>query len=42
MPLANDKMIRLWIGPGYTDAPIFAHDNPELYDRFNPQIEVQA
>jgi hypothetical protein len=42
MPLANVKMIHLWIGPGYTDAPIFAHDNPELYDGFNPQIEVQA
>jgi len=29
--------IRLWIGPGYTDAPVLAHDNPEFYDGFTPK-----
>ncbi len=37
MPLAADKVIHMWIGPGYTDAPIFAHDNPELYDGYYPK-----
>ena len=36
-PIAGDKMIHLWIGPGYTDAPIFAHDNPEIYDGYYPK-----
>jgi hypothetical protein len=42
MPLANDKMMHRWIGPGYTDAPIFAHDNAKLYNGFNPRVQVQA
>ena len=37
LPLAGDKMIHLWIGPGYTDAPIFAHDNPKLIDGYYPK-----
>lgn len=37
MPIAADRMIHLWIGPGYTDAPIFAHDNPEIYDGYYPK-----
>jgi hypothetical protein len=37
MPLAADKMIHVWIGPGYTNAPIFAHDNPKLYDGYYPK-----
>ncbi len=37
MPLAAARMIHMWIGPGYTDAPIFAHDNPELYDGYCPK-----
>ena len=40
MPLANDKMMHLWIGPGYTDAPIFAHDNPKLFTSFNPKRDA--
>ena len=35
-PIANLSMIHLWIGPGYTGAPIFAHDNPKLYDGYQP------
>ena len=37
LPIAGDLMIHLWIGPGYTDAPIFAHDNPEIYDGYYPK-----
>lgn len=37
MPLAGDKMIHVWIGPGYTDAPIFAHDNPKLANGYYPK-----
>ena len=37
MPLAADKMIHVWIGSGYTNAPIFAHDNPRLYDGYYPK-----
>ena len=37
MPLAADRMIHVWIGPGYTNAPIFAHDNPKLYDGYYPK-----
>ena len=37
MPIAADKMIHVWIGPGYMGAPIFAHDNPKLYDGYNPK-----
>lgn len=37
MPLAGDKMMHLWIGPGYTDAPLFAHDNPKLYNGYYPK-----
>lgn len=40
MPLAGDKMMHLWIGPGYTDAPIFAHDNPKLYNGFLPKRDT--
>ena len=36
-PLSNDLMIHVWIGPGYRGAPIFAHDNPKLYDGYNPK-----
>ena len=37
MPLAADKMIHVWIGPGYTHAPIFAHDNPKLFHGYYPK-----
>lgn len=37
LPIAADKMIHLWIGSGYTDAPILAHDNPKLYDGYYPK-----
>jgi hypothetical protein len=37
MPLTNDQMLHVWIGPGYRGAPIFAHDNPKLYDLYNPK-----
>ncbi len=37
MPLAADRMIHVWIGPGYTNAPIFAHDNPKLFDGYYPK-----
>ncbi len=40
MPLAADKMIHVWIGPGYTDAPTFAHDNPELLDGYYPKRDT--
>jgi hypothetical protein len=37
MPVAADRMIHVWIGPGYDDGPIFAHDSPELYDGYYPK-----
>jgi hypothetical protein len=37
MPLAADRMIHVWIGPGYTGAPIFAHDNPMIFDGYYPK-----
>ena len=37
MPLAADRMLHVWIGPGYTNAPILAHDNPKLYDGYAPK-----
>ena len=37
MPIAADRMMHLWIGPGYTDAPIFAHDNSAIYDGYYPK-----
>ena len=37
MKQVADKMLHVWIGPGYTDAPIFAHDNPKLYDGYYPK-----
>jgi hypothetical protein len=42
MPLAADKMIHMWIGPGYTNAPIFAHDNPKLFDGYYPKKPATA
>ena len=41
-PIPGDLMLHVWIGPGYRDAPIFAHDNPKLYDGFKPQRDVSA
>jgi hypothetical protein len=41
MPLENDQMIHLWIGPEYIDdAPIFAHDHPKLFDGYNPKRDA--
>jgi hypothetical protein len=40
LKIAADNMIHVWIGPGYTDAPIFAHDNPKLYDGYYPKGRV--
>lgn len=40
LPIAADHMMHLWIGPGYTDAPIFAHDNPRLYDGYYPKRDA--
>jgi hypothetical protein len=41
MPIPGDLMIHVWIGPGYFEAaPIFAHDNPKLYDGFLPQRDA--
>jgi hypothetical protein len=41
LPLGSDLMMHLWIGPGYMDGtPIFAHDNPKLYDGYNPQRDA--
>jgi len=37
MKLAADTMIHVWIGPGCTGAPIFAHDNPKLFDGYYPK-----
>jgi len=38
LPLASDEMLHVWIGPGYIkDTPIFAHDNPKLYNGYNPK-----
>jgi hypothetical protein len=38
IPLANDQMIHVWIGPDYINgAPIFAHDHPKLLDGYNPK-----
>ncbi len=35
LPLANDQMMHLWIGPEYIDrAPIFAHNHPKLFDGY--------
>lgn len=32
-PIADLKMIHLWVGPDYIDdGPVFAHDHPKLYD----------
>ena len=40
-PIPGDLMIHVWIGPGYfKKAPIFAHDNPKLYDGFLPQRDA--
>jgi hypothetical protein len=41
LPLSNAEMTHVWIGPGYIDdAPIFAHDHPDLYDGFHPKRET--
>ena len=40
MPLASDQMLHVWIGPGYRGAPIFAHDNPKLFDGYNPKRDA--
>ena len=41
LPLANAEMMHLWIGPEYIDgAAIFAHDNPKLYDGYNPRRDA--
>lgn len=38
MPLDNDQMMHLWIGPDYIDdAPVFAHDHPDLYGGYRPK-----
>ncbi len=43
LPIANDQMMHLWIGPGYfKKAPIFAHDHPKLLDGFLPKRDVTA
>jgi hypothetical protein len=39
MPIAGDWMVHVWIGPEYDDAPIFAHDHPDLYDGYYPKRE---
>ena len=32
-PIENLHMIHVWVAPGYIDdAPVFAHDHPDLYD----------
>jgi hypothetical protein len=38
--IPGDLMLHVWIGTGYREAPIFAHDNPELYDGFQPQRDA--
>ena len=41
MPIVNDNMMHLWIGPGYMQGvPIFAHDNPGLFDGYNPKRDA--
>ena len=41
MPIAADNMIHVWIGPEYIDeAPIFAHDHPQLFDGYNPKRDA--
>jgi hypothetical protein len=43
LPIPGDLMIHVWIGPGYfKKAPIFAHDNPKLFDGFLPKRDVQG
>jgi hypothetical protein len=37
LKLPGDKMLHVWIGPGYTDVPIFGHDNRWLYDGYSPK-----
>jgi hypothetical protein len=38
LPLASDEMLHVWIGPDYINgAPIFAHDNPKLYNGYLPK-----
>jgi hypothetical protein len=38
LPIGNDEMIHLWIGPDYIDsAPIFAHDHPKLLGGYDPK-----
>lgn len=36
-PLVADYMMHLWIGPGYRAGAIFAHDNPKLFDSYDPK-----
>jgi hypothetical protein len=40
LPLANDNMMHLWIGPGYMNGPIFAHDDAKLLDGFSPKRDA--
>jgi hypothetical protein len=40
MPIAADEMIHVWIGPGYEDAPMFAHDHPLLLDGYYPKRDA--
>jgi len=38
LPLESDEMLHVWIGPDYIKgAPIFAHDNPKLYNGYLPK-----
>jgi hypothetical protein len=42
MPLASDHMIHVWIGPGYDQGAIFAHDNPKLLHGYYPKEPASA
>ena len=37
LKLVGNKMIHVWIGPGYTDVPTFGHDNRYLYNGYYPK-----
>ncbi|MEX2031792.1 MAG: hypothetical protein WEA81_02885 [Dehalococcoidia bacterium] len=41
IPLDNDQMMHLWIGPEYIDdVAIFAHDHPKLFDGYKPRRDA--
>ncbi len=41
-PISNLTMMHLWIGTGYMNGPLFAHDNAKLLDGYRPNENPKA